>query len=360
MFALVVHGLSSHVFEETIRLLNSLTRFGEVTCTAVGTSCIKPIHDLGLQDSITFFSFDTMSDAISSLSEQYEAIICHNESKNLESSERFRSIIKTRIASVRCPVLYIDNHVASYLTECRHAIFEEVLDQFAIQLVETTLRKDHLVREVHGALVGENIWINGNVVGTVVKPYPKIWRDEDNEIKYYGIKLKEHGLFHVGDFNPIDAKIRTGFSASNESMPRCSKTDKKPIASIIDHDAEKGVRYSSHAQYAVSIGDDTTKNASSLLYRFSVPIIGITDGDEDGICPEDIRYPGSVIFKVIPGHDDIVGSEVSRELFRGATTIKDPPGIEAMADMIQDLIGGRLVSRYDETFHSDKQIDSNS
>jgi len=301
-----------------------------------------------------------MSDAISSLSEQCEAIICYNESKSWESSNRFRSIIKTRITSVRCPVLYIDNHNASYLTDYHHAIFEEILEQVAIKLVDTPLRGDYLVREVHGALVGENIWINGNVVGTVVKPNPIIWKDEDNKIKYDGIKPKEHGLFHVGDFNPIDAKIRTGYSSNQNTRPRCSISNKKPMASLIDHDAEKGVRYSLHVQYAVSIGDDTTKNASSLLYRFSVPIIGITDGDEDGICLEDIRFPGSIVFKVIPGHDDIVGSEISHELFKGATTIENPPSINEMADLIQNLIGDRLVSRYVEPFHSDEQIDSNS
>jgi len=348
VIALIVHGTSNRVFEDIIQLHDYLCQFAEVTCTAVGTSCIKPLYDLGLEGRIEFFKHETVSDAILSLSERCEAIICYNESKNMESSNRFKSFLRTRIGAVRCPVLYIDNFNASYLTEFQHAIFEGVLNHVKRDLVASFPRGDHHMREVHGAVVGESIWINGNVVGIVEQPHPRIWKDDDNNIRYHGIRLKEHGLFHVGDFNPMEAKIRTGYSSNQGTNPRCSKTIKKSIAYIIDHDAEEGVRYSFDGQYAITIGDDTTKNSSSLLYRFSVPIIGIIDGDEDGICQEDLRFPGSIIFQVIPGQDDVIGEQITQDLFGGVNQLENPPDIESMAGRIQDIIGDRLVSRMDE------------
>jgi hypothetical protein len=121
MLALIVHGTSNRVFEDIIQLHDYLCQFAEVTCTAVGTSCIKPLYDLGLEGRIEFFKHETVSDAILSLSERCEAIICYNESKNMESSNRFKSFLRTRIGAVRCPVLYIDNFNASYLTEFQRA-----------------------------------------------------------------------------------------------------------------------------------------------------------------------------------------------------------------------------------------------
>jgi hypothetical protein len=61
------------------------------------------------------------------------------------------------------------------------------------------------------------------------------------------------------------------------------------------------------------VGDDTTTIAADILARFGIPVIGIIDGDIDGVLENTVVPEGSVIIRVRPGFDDIVGREVSRE-----------------------------------------------
>ena len=52
------------------------------------------------------------------------------------------------------------------------------------------------------------------------------------------------------------------------------------MVSYLSHAAEDIYRLR-NADMVVTVGDDTTLVAADILYRFNVPIIGITDGDLD-------------------------------------------------------------------------------
>ena len=65
------------------------------------------------------------------------------------------------------------------------------------------------------------------------------------------------------------------------------------------------------------MGDDTTRIATSLLARLGVPVIGIVDGDEDGICGDPPRPPVRPPFGLRPGNDDQLGAAVRDRIFGG-------------------------------------------
>jgi len=77
----------------------------------------------------------------------------------------------------------------------------------------------------------------------------------------------------------------------------------------------------------VTVGDDTTSIAGDILKRFDVRLIGITDGDADGLISgirsgaldEYVNFlpPGSVIIRLKPERDDVVGKEVKERIFGG-------------------------------------------
>jgi hypothetical protein len=72
----------------------------------------------------------------------------------------------------------------------------------------------------------------------------------------------------------------------------------------------------------VTIGDDTTLVAADILFRFNVPIFGITDGDIDKVVEKGFKAQGSIVVELNSGWDDIIGQKIFKECFKGKETIK--------------------------------------
>ena len=90
-------------------------------------------------------------------------------------------------------------------------------------------------------------------------------------------------------------------------------TDKLTVV-YLDHAAEDIYQYR-NADVVVSVGDDTTLLSSDILYRFNVPIIGITDGDLDKVVLEGFKHDDSIIIQVESGYDDIIGEMIFKKVF---------------------------------------------
>jgi len=79
---------------------------------------------------------------------------------------------------------------------------------------------------------------------------------------------------------------------------------------IIDHCAESTFELVKDAGLVITVGDDTTTIAADILTRLGIPVIGIIDGDIDGVLENSMVPEGSVIIRVKAGFDDVVGREV--------------------------------------------------
>ena len=62
--------------------------------------------------------------------------------------------------------------------------------------------------------------------------------------------------------------------------------------------------------------------AADILYRFNIPIIGITDGDLDKVVEKGLKADGSLIVELERGCDDLIGEKIFLELFNGRETIE--------------------------------------
>ena len=71
----------------------------------------------------------------------------------------------------------------------------------------------------------------------------------------------------------------------------------------------------------MTVGDDTTAIVGDILYRFQMPVIGITDGDGDVILENARITPGSVVFTV--RQDDVFGLTVFSEVFQNHGLIEE-------------------------------------
>ena len=137
--------------------------------------------------------------------------------------------------------------------------------------------------------------------------------------------------------------MRSGLTRRTTAHPRAIDSVKKGTY-LIDHAAEKAVYNCRSAALVITIGDDTSKIAGALLFRFNVPIVSITDGDEDGIAREKLMVKGSVMISVQAGTDDIVGDEVRVALFNGKECITDSLGALEAANLIMKIAGNRIIN----------------
>ncbi len=91
----------------------------------------------------------------------------------------------------------------------------------------------------------------------------------------------------------------------------------------------------------VTVGDDTTAIAGDILSRMGIPIIGIIDGDLDGISQRTVVPKGSMIIRLEHGYDDKVGRRIKDEIFHG----KSRATLRAsdLAEMAMKIAGEHVV-----------------
>ncbi len=199
-------------------------------------------------------------------------------------------------------------------------------------------------RRIHGASPGENILVNGFVIGYSESDALILLARDDIIVDIIGGVVKEHGVEKLGPVNLSNAIVKTGLlRKSKEVIPRVLDSDFVSINDVEMNSSSNGlenkensfkIAYVDHAAYdiyrfknfdlVVTVGDDTTLVASDILYRFNIPIIGITDGDLDKVVEKGFVNDKSIILEVAPDFDDIVGHNIHERLFSSNSVLEIP------------------------------------
>ena len=199
-------------------------------------------------------------------------------------------------------------------------------------------------RRIHGASPGENILVNGFVIGYSESDAPILLARDDIIVDIIGGVVKGHGVEKLGPVNLSNAIVKTGLlRKSKEVIPRVLDSDFVSINDVEMNSSSNGlenkensfkIAYVDHAAYdiyrfknfdlVVTVGDDTTLVASDILYRFNIPIIGITDGDLDKVVEKGFVNDKSIILEVAPDFDDIVGHNIHERLFSSNSVLEIP------------------------------------
>ena len=135
------------------------------------------------------------------------------------------------------------------------------------------------------------------------------------------------------------AIIKTGLLRTTDNIkPRSIKhvPNKHLKAVFLNHAAEDIYKYN-FADVLVSIGDDTTLLSSDILYRFNIPIIGITDGDLDKVVLKGFKLDESLIIQLPSGYDDKVGAWIHEKIFNNEESI-EIRSIDNLKEKVLNLI----------------------
>ncbi|NPV62923.1 MAG: DUF2117 domain-containing protein [Methanotrichaceae archaeon] len=343
----VVHGPEVIDSGAALKLLNYLQRFGEVTALLGGTMGRVALIDADLGDLIGVSPARRPSQSLLLLQDSSDILVILNSAKTRESGLAFGTQVAA-IAGITKPLIQIDcggRFVAELVGGAGEFAATAATDlglelQRPVSSESYSREGDISKRLLFGVVPGEPISINGVVVGRATEENVEIEASNGRILNIKGATLKPHGLEKLPAFDLEKSIIRSGKIRRTEARPG-SVSCRGSGAALIDHCAEDAFNVAEGTCIAVTVGDDTTSVAGDILARLSIPVIGIVDGDLDGLSCKTTIHPGSTVIRVEPGCDDIIGRRIREEIFQG----RDKTSIAAddLLRKITDIAGQSIV-----------------
>lgn len=347
----VVHGPEIIDSGYALRLINYLKKLGSVTAVLGGTMGRVAVIDACLEDAITISPRRRPSHSIQDLAATSELIFLLNQAKSRESGLVFGAMV-AKAAGMGKPLIQIDcgGRFVAILSGRKGELAVQIASDLGLdsllppQLSSVSFEENTTRRTLSGVCPGELISINGIVIGRATESQVEIEVKDGRIVAMKGVKPKQHGLDKLSWVDLEKAIIRSGSIRRSEVRPRFKAGEREgrgEWAVLIDHCAEDAFEAALGASVAVTVGDDTTAIAGDILARLGIPVIGIVDGDLDRLAGNTVVLPGSIVFRVMPGHDDLVGRRVKAEVFQGERRIRISAG--DLAEKVKRLAGEQLI-----------------
>lgn len=343
---IVLHGPEIVDAGSAQRIIGILKREHDVVVKLGGTMGRTAVLDAGLEDVIDISQALTPSETMNALKDSIDLAILLNQGKTPETGKQFGRIVASKLED-SMPFIHIESpglggriiyyspgakKCAEYVKEIlgRHDNYDLPIESGSPLPPNVRADGDTVIRRVAGAFPGENIRLNGIIIGTATQPGPEIVCKGGSVVELRGGLIKLHGLEKLRNrkIDLFTAKVKTGnirrtkHRARIKKIPSQSPGPPGKTVAIIDHCAESTFELIKGASLVITVGDDTTAIAADILSRLGIPVIGITDGDLDCILEDAIVPAGSAIIRVREGFDDIVGKEVFEKLMEGQQKVR--------------------------------------
>lgn len=353
----IVHGPGIIDSGCALRIINVLSTMGNVSCRLGGTMGRTAVIDASLEDVIDISRKLLPSQSIRLMAEDNDVLFLLNYGKNQVTGHTFgykvytNSNCNARLIQIERPAEE-DGVIIAWSDEIDDELLLEVSNRLRLPIISSDMAKriacdesniddDNSVikRKVAGVAPGENVMMNGVIIGRVTDDSLVITAKNNRIIDMDGGVIKEHGLEKLGKVDLKKAIIKTGLLRKSDNVtPRIIKHEQslKQTAVYLDHAAEDIYKFNKNS-VIVSVGDDTTLLSSDILYRFEVPVIGITDGDLDKVVEKSFKMDDSLIIQLESGWDDIIGRKIFDEIF-DENQIITIDSIDSLKDEIISLI----------------------
>ena len=353
----IVHGpkiIDSGCAEKIIKILGD---YGEVTCRLGGTMGRTSVIDAHMEDIINIEDKLLPSQSINLLSEDNDVLFLLNYGKSIITGHTFGYKVlnnagkNINLIQIERPfeedgviIQWNDFKNESLINDLSKRLHLKVIS--SIEAINTVREltgfnevEGTVKRKVAGVSPGENIMMNGIIIGKVTDNHLTIIARNNEIIKMVGGEIKKHGVEKLGQVDLTKAIIKTGLLRTTDNIkPRSIKhvPNKHLKAVFLNHAAEDIYKYN-FADVLVSIGDDTTLLSSDILYRFNIPIIGITDGDLDKVVLKGFKLDESLIIQLPSGYDDKVGAWIHEKIFNNEESI-EIRSIDNLKEKVLNLI----------------------
>lgn len=351
----VVHG--PHIIDTgyALKIIKLLERYGKVKAVLGGTMGRTAVYDAHLENIIDISKKRLPSESIDMLAKECDFVFLldYGKSKITGHAFGYKVFKKLKTNPKLIQIERPGEKDGTIIVWNKKA--ENFAKKIAKKLKLKLVKKEDVEKEIKGKIIyekngkkyrrvlgvskGENIFVNGIVVGKAKSNEVTLVAKNGIIIDIIGGKLKKHGVEKLGKVDLEKAIIKTGLLRRSEVKARKvikRKSKKEFNVGFLDHAAED-VYQLKNCDVVVTIGDDTTLVASDILYRFDVPVIGITDGDVDKVVKKGFKNPGSMIIEVEKGWDDKIGKIILSKIFKNKKYIKIK-NINKLKRKIQEII----------------------
>ena len=389
IIGLLVHGPEAVDEGDVERALEILKGYGfEVEAALGGITGKTAIIDAGLQQVIDITMDLRPSEVLGDfLSRGIDFVVLVNRAKTEESGLRLgegilRNFLRTgrQLEELTLVQLeYCDQRFIRWLLKPEDGeVYDELRELFSAftELVppepESRCKRSAgcIYREIRGVQPGEKIVLGGVIIGTVSRECRNssvtLIAKEGKLVGIEGGILIEHNLAKLPPVDLEQEFIKSACVIRRTAPKRVERkgtfgTGKGKKKACILYTVEKLFPKLEDADAAVAIvvtvGDDTTSIAGDILKRFGVRLIGLTDGDADGLITgiergdldEYSRFlpTGSMIIRLQPETDDVIGELVKAVIFDGRDEFELSGEVdqqfEEMKRRILELVGDKLV-----------------
>lgn len=353
----VVHGPNIIDSGYALKLINLLKGYGEVSARLGGTMGRTAVIDASLENTIDISQKLVPSDSLKIFHDaNVDVIFLLNYGKSDVTGQVFGYKVynhfKDKISEDNIPIIQIERpgeDDGSIIPWNNHL---DIVDELSQKLNLSVVTPDEVYnnhikhdvvgvnqRVVHGVSPGENIMVNSVVIGKTNADKLVLIAKDNHIVDIVGGELKSHGVEKLGEVDLDSAIIKTGLLRNAKVIPRVlskSKPEKFKVT-FLDHAGEDVYKFRD-SSVVITIGDDTTLISSDILYRFDIPVVGITDGDLDKVVADGFKVKNSIIFEVESGFDDICGRDIQRIIFDGKWVTYDFSDISQLEEKIVEII----------------------
>jgi hypothetical protein len=343
MLALLFHGIDIFYDEESKDILEKLSSSYCIKSYIVGTMGITSLFDSGIEG--VELVFKRPSAAISELN-GFDSVLLVLKARSIETARTFLGAIGER-ATFEGEILGIDIKTKTLFQVKRgFSDLKNYLNSLGFNEesvgkgIEVTEEGQFFVRKIRGCNPGELLLFNGLVVGKIFDKDVKIYVRNNKIERIQGVEIKKHGLEKLKKVDIFSLKVDSTDGFETKDVTKIRENVGENIL-FINHDAYSIYQNLSNIAGAVTVGDDTTRISGYILQRFGVPIIGIVDGDKDGVIKGEHFYKDSVLFEV-PG-DDISGDRIQSHFFKGSIKIKSD--FQKLKKDIEEFLGEEIIRK---------------
>ena len=351
MIGILFHG--PEVFDSgwAQRIVEAFAPMAPLCCALAGTMGRTAAMDSGLPDIRC--PGTQPSRILREMQNEVDLAIFAIHAKSASSGLRHGAMVAAR-ADIGIPLVQIECS-AGLFVELNPGIHPEVMEVLQRRLglrKHDRIKNTDSVWEDNGRIcrrlttsdAGDFVLADGIVIGRATGKEIVIECAEGRITGASGMEIKAHGLEKLEQRGGVElqsVKLATTRSLRRlQHAPRITKRAGKGMA-FVDHAAERIYESVRGMEGAVTIGDDTTAIVGDILYRFEMPVIGITDGDQDVLLENTRITPGSVVFTV--RQDDLAGRAVFSGIFQNRLFIDET--FDAVRERIETLVQDELVRR---------------
>ena len=353
----VVHGPNIIDSGYALKLIELLEGYGELHARLGGTMGRTAVIDAGLENVIDISRKLVPSDSLKLFhDEDVDLIFLLNYGKSDVTGQVFGYKVYNhyadKVSNNNIAVIQIerpgedDGSIIPWNNDSD--IVGELSDKLDLNIVmpdeiyDNHIKNDNAglnQRIVHGVSPGENIMVNSVVIGKTNSDKLTLIAKDNHIVDIIGGELKSHGLEKLGEVDLESAIIKTGLLRHAKVTPRVISNQKSDVfkTGFLDHAGEDVYKFRD-SSLVITVGDDTTLISSDILYRFDIPVIGITDGDLDKVVENGFKVKNSIIFEVESGFDDIIGQNIKSKIFHGKSHSMDFKNIDDVKIRILEII----------------------